>query len=828
MVERVAVDTRQSVSLLRPTAAPVDTFVNPGPSPLRGLADALATIDKPLREYMAIKDAKKKEEDTILGEAAGFQNNGEGYKEAVSSGRLPANQSPYFMKGYKNSQGIVAGRGMMADFNKAFDAWDGKNSDDPAAYDAFVADFLSSNIQTKDPDVLRGLLPQVRELHAAGYARYTDYRHKQVYEGALQTGGALISQDVNEATQRGLSTPQGTDYAAVWKRIEDNRTALIASGVNPNDVDSTMMTAVAAKALELEDENLLDFFEQKIPGKDMTYGDTPEGIKIKQQTRDAIEVNKRQGAAARKQAQEDADKAELKAATGSIQEALAADPKAPIPDGVLALAKKHDPEITTKIAGWRNDLARGVTDDKMLMRVYDEILNGRGQAAVDEALRAGVFGRAEDLKAAREYATNYDSDANRKKIEDALSDDQTKQLLKDIDQRTKGKSEFGDPISGMSDEGYRAQRDLKRLITDFVTKNPNATYTERQEYIDKVGAGILGRITVSDPMSMEGGTYDRPTDFEWENPYAPAPARPASPDPAAASEAAPAAAPNGDGLMKQAITGTLPQQSQAAEGELQDLYNGMTPEQKAAFEATAAEQGVTPDELMRSMADDIDPTTTESIGPATPTAEPISYSEDPEQSGKAGRAFSQQEAMTFLQQALSEEDLGATIADGGKTRDILGDPSAGRLGALIRKAEAAGNYNAVFGNSRSKKDLSKLTLNQVLASQVAARKRGVASTAIGGYQFIYKTLRGLKGELGLTGNEAFTPDLQDRLFAALLERRGWSAFKAGRISARQFSLRLSQEWASVANPSTGQSYYAGDGLNHASVKTKQVYAALGV
>lgn len=825
MVERVAVDTRQSMALLRPAAGPVDTFVNPGPSPLRGLAEALAKIDKPLADFMAIREAKKKEGDTILGEAAGFQNNGADYKELVSSGKLPANQSPYFMKGYKNTQGVVAGRGMMAAFNTAFDEWDGKNSDDPAAYETFVADFLSKNITTEDPDVLRGLLPQVRELHAAGYARYTDYRHKQVYEGALKTGGALVSQDINEATKDGLSTPEGTDYTAVWGRIEANRTALIEAGTNPNDVDKAMMEAVAAKALELEDEGLLDFFKQKVPGTDMTYGDTPDGIAIKEQARNSLEVKKRQSAVERKQAQEAADKAALDGAKSNIQDVLAADPKAPIPDDVLAIAKKYDPEITTKIAGWRADLARGVTDDKALSHVYDEVMKGRGVEAVYEAQAAGVFGRPEDLKAAREFALSFDNDANRKKIEDALSDNTTAQILKDIDQRTKGKSDFGDPITGMSNEGYEAQYDLKRAVTEWVTKNPNATYMERQEAITKMGVSILGRISVSDPLSDVGGAYDRPADATFENPYSALAPGEAPPAPAAsAAPSAPATPANPDGIMKQAITGTLPQQKAASE-ELTDLFAGMTPEQKANFEAAAKAQGMTAEELMNSMADDIDPTTTEGIGQEDASAaKPISYVED---TGRAGRPFTQQEAMTFLQQALSEEDLTPSIGS-GPVRDIMGDPRASRLGALLRKAEAAGNYNAVFGNARSKKDLSKLTLNQVLASQVAARKRGVRSTAIGGYQFIYKTLRGLKGELGLTGNERFTPELQDQLFGALMERRGWSSYKEGRISARQFSLRLSQEWASVANPNTGLSYYAGDGLNAASVRTKQVYAALGV
>jgi hypothetical protein len=61
----------------------------------------------------------------------------------------------------------------------------------------------------------------------------------------------------------------------------------------------------------------------------------------------------------------------------------------------------------------------------------------------------------------------------------------------------------------------------------------------------------------------------------------------------------------------------------------------------------------------------------------------------------------------------------------------------------------------------------------------------------------------------------------------LLKRRGWDAFRAGKLSKRQFAFRLSQEWASLPNPKTGRSYYAGDGLNASSVSAAKVYQALG-
>ena len=60
---------------------------------------------------------------------------------------------------------------------------------------------------------------------------------------------------------------------------------------------------------------------------------------------------------------------------------------------------------------------------------------------------------------------------------------------------------------------------------------------------------------------------------------------------------------------------------------------------------------------------------------------------------------------------------------------------------------------------------------------------------------------------------------------ALLERRGLSKYKAGKISAEQFGNNLAKEWASfpvVTGSKRGRSYYAGDGLNKAHLGVSEV------
>src|SRR6202034_2912771 len=104
-----------------------------------------------------------------------------------------------------------------------------------------------------------------------------------------------------------------------------------------------------------------------------------------------------------------------------------------------------------------------------------------------------------------------------------------------------------------------------------------------------------------------------------------------------------------------------------------------------------------------------------------------------------------------------------------------GELPAGAGGPLlneIAKSEGTGNnYNDSYAHG-NRADLSKMTFDQVTAlSQTLGRQHG--SSAIGRYQFMHDTLGGLKKQLGLTGNEAFTPDLQDRLARKLLQGRGY-------------------------------------------------------
>ncbi len=151
---------------------------------------------------------------------------------------------------------------------------------------------------------------------------------------------------------------------------------------------------------------------------------------------------------------------------------------------------------------------------------------------------------------------------------------------------------------------------------------------------------------------------------------------------------------------------------------------------------------------------------------------------------------------------------------------------AAELKKVIVGAEASGNYDAVFGTSR-KIPVTKMTLDEVDALQGQMKQAGSESTAVGGFQFLQKTLRDLREKLDLKGNEVFDQKLQNRLADALLQRRGFGEYLDGKIGHKELVNRLSQEWAGL--PTTkGVSHYEGVGSNKATVKLRDVLGALKV
>ncbi|NCC21944.1 MAG: hypothetical protein EOM26_05715 [Alphaproteobacteria bacterium] len=159
---------------------------------------------------------------------------------------------------------------------------------------------------------------------------------------------------------------------------------------------------------------------------------------------------------------------------------------------------------------------------------------------------------------------------------------------------------------------------------------------------------------------------------------------------------------------------------------------------------------------------------------------------------------------------------------------------------LIGEHESAGDYNRAYGRGIVRPEIGGKSVTECTIAEVRQWQRdyvasGSASSAVGKYQIIQKTMDGLVNELaaedGVSRQEfmasnLFDAAMQDRMAVKLLERRGFAKYIDGQMSERDFMRGLSQEWASLPKDGSGVSYYAGDGLNAAGARPEEVLGAM--
>jgi conjugal transfer mating pair stabilization protein TraG len=145
---------------------------------------------------------------------------------------------------------------------------------------------------------------------------------------------------------------------------------------------------------------------------------------------------------------------------------------------------------------------------------------------------------------------------------------------------------------------------------------------------------------------------------------------------------------------------------------------------------------------------------------------------------------------------------------------------------LVAGPESRGNYNAWYRDARqSKVQLADLTVAEVRTLQGRLVRRNGGS-AVGRYQIIDDTLDGLVVRMGLSGDERFTPALQDRMAMHLARDAGLEAWLAGALSDERFAANLARVWAGLPGNHRNRSVYDGIQGNRATVGWRTVVASL--
>lgn len=146
---------------------------------------------------------------------------------------------------------------------------------------------------------------------------------------------------------------------------------------------------------------------------------------------------------------------------------------------------------------------------------------------------------------------------------------------------------------------------------------------------------------------------------------------------------------------------------------------------------------------------------------------------------------------------------------------------------LIVKGESDGSYDPA--NYNKSYSATTKTVGEVLQDQqsfLKTRKDDKITSATGGPQFVYETLKEVVDSSGIDLKEKFTPELQNKIARELIKKRGLKDYLAGKISEDDFADKLAAEWASLPLR-TGKSKYHGDKQgNRATVDRQELVAAI--
>lgn len=195
----------------------------------------------------------------------------------------------------------------------------------------------------------------------------------------------------------------------------------------------------------------------------------------------------------------------------------------------------------------------------------------------------------------------------------------------------------------------------------------------------------------------------------------------------------------------------------------------------------------------------------------------------------------------------ANKDATKVPADSGVTREPMSDELTQALlplSNLIHKGESSNtetgydSINAFRGKTfidkegkeqriyeADKMDLSKFTVDQILEKQ-----KNKEFFAAGKYQVEPVTLGEAKQSMNLSGEELFTPELQEEMFAKYLLGRDEDIanylFGEGK-DKRKAATGVSKVFAAVTDPELGRGHYDDVANNRASISSQEIYAALG-
>lgn len=785
--------------IIRPVAAPVNSYVrpaDPAPSPLHGLASGLADLSEGVSSFMGKRQQTTDKESAAKAEALFNANHQLGWAEAQKQGLIPAQYNPVFAKAYKQAQGNYAGVVLRQKFQKAYDAWDGKGSENPEDFNKFFSDFVAQNVDPNaDPSVLEGLNPHVSKLMEDGTSMWTNDSSVAMRKRSDATHAALDGNDMDAAHE----DPK-PDYQKMWTNIQTRREAALASGTTAEAYDAGIVKSAAMKAVELDDEKLIDFIaKQPIPGnKDgLKYEDIPEFNDAIKQAKTQISTENRARKNFEYTQQERDDKKAREDLMIGVQTQLAIDPKATIPEEVY---KKGE------AAGWAT-MRKDVIDIKKSMLDDREAEDKRNILDLDigittgettretlwDAAKKGVIRDPQTWDRLQQKLKAYDED--KLKGYNLFDNERVKFWKQSFIQRSQtdgfASKVFGDSLA-LNDEAVQATGDYNGMLMDWIKANPEEAKNPANIYAkaDEFGKIIAQRFDMK--QLPDSGNRYRGTEDQANALFT-----------AGAQDAKTTAFDK----QKSDVAAPVPV-SKWYQDNAPPNYKTLDPEAQKAIEDGAAAVGKSPEEFNKMLWENMKRW----------------QEQQPQKDGMLQNQSSPigNEVGGLIQTAYTDAQTQADnpVSDSTPIVSLIGHSEGTDKGAGYDETLGYGKF------TNGPVDLTHMTMAEVDALQTKMLQHpanDLNSSAVGRYQAIRTTLRDWRRENDIPDTAVFDKKMQDKFAHDRLQFRGLDQWKAGELTDEQFARNLADEWASLPTGPSGKSAYPGQ---RASVSWKQVLTSL--